>query len=427
MERGYGDFRYEWRTLFACLVGHTVGVHALPAYTIGLFVAPLQEEFGWSRTSISFGITILTIGTAASAPIAGAAVNRLGERVIIAAGLIALSGCYLVLSAMGASIGVYWVVMAVMAAIGVGCSPVTLSRIVVASFDRNRGVALGITLVGTGLPAAFGPLVLTPIIAARGWRAGYIALFLMMLVSLPVIVGLLALNGIGGRSPNGRNRADGAAPIGFVEMLRQPMLFRVLAPFFAVAVATGGVVVHFVSMLLDVGYAPKQAGEMTSLLGVSLIAGRVLTGVAIDRLFAPHVAAGLMGASAAGFLLLWFDGASHLLPFASVLVGMSLGAEIDLIAYLASRYFLATHYGRIFGLLYSTFLVGVAISPVIFAWLRDAVGTYSPSFLWATTFLAISTWLFATLPRFPALNRVLTEHENQRRAHALPRRQQLNG
>jgi MFS family permease len=221
-------------------------------------------------------------------------------------------------------------------------------------------------------------------------------------VSLPVIVGLLALNGIGGRSPDGRNRADAAAPIGFAEMLRQPMMFRLLTPFFSVAVATGGLVVHFVSMLLDIGYAPKQAGEMTSVLGVALIAGRVLTGLAIDRLFAPHVAAGLMGASAAGFLLLSLDGVSHLLPFASVLVGMSLGAEIDLIAYLASRYFPAPHYGRMFGLLYSTFLVGVAISPVIFAWLRDATGSYTPSFLWATIFLAVGTWLFATLPRFPA-------------------------
>jgi MFS family permease len=401
MEPGRGEFRYGWQALFACLIGHAVGVHALPPYTIGLFIAPLQEEFGWSRTSISFGVTILTIGTAAAAPIVGAVVNRLGERILIAAGLIALSGCYLALAAMGSSIAAYWAIMAAMAAVGVGCSPVTLSRILVASFDRNRGAALGVTLIGTGLPAAFAPLVLTPVMAVYGWRAGYIALSLMVLVSLPIILGLLALNGVGGRGPDGRGRADAAAPIGFADMLRQPVLLHLLATFFSVAEATGGLVIHFVSMLLDVGYSPTQAGEMTSLLGLSLIAGRVLTGVAIDRVFAPRVAAALMGTSAAGFLLLSLNAVPQLLPFTSVLVGMSLGAEIDLIAYLTSRYFPATHYGRIFGLLYSTFLVGVAISPMIFAWLRDAAGSYSPSFVWATIFLVVSTWLFATLPKFP--------------------------
>jgi MFS family permease len=401
MERGRGEFRYGWQTLFACLIGYAVGVHALPPYTIGLFLAPLQEEFGWSRASISFGVTILTIGTAASAPIAGAVVNRSGERILIAAGLIALSGCYLALSRMGASIAGYWAIMAAMAAIGSGCSPVTLSRILVTRFDCNRGVALGVTLVGTGLPAALAPFILAPVMAAYGWRAGYVTLSLVMLVSLPIIVGLLSLNGADGRGPDGHNPADAQRLVGFAEMLRQPELLHLLATFFSVAVATGGVVVHFASMLLDVGYAPTQAGEMTSLLGVSLIAGRVLTGAAVDHLFAPHVAAAMMAASATGFLLLSLDSNAHLLPFASVLVGMSLGAELDLIAYLASRYFPAAHYGRIFGVLYSIFLVGVAISPVVFAWLRDATGSYNASFVWATVFLVVSTWLFASLPCFP--------------------------
>ncbi len=409
MERPSGEFRYGWTALLACLVGHAVGVHALPPYTIGLFVAPLQQEFGWSRTTISFGVTILTIGTAVSAPIAGALVNRLGERVLIALGIAGLAGGYLALSAMGGSVADYWSIMAAMAAIGVGCSPVTLSRILVSSFDRHRGVALGITLVGTGLPAAFAPLVLTPVMAVYGWRAGYITLSLIMLASLPIIVGLLTLNAAGGRGSDRLRPAEAVAPIGFADLLRQPILLHLLATFFFIAVAAGGVVVHFTPMLLDVGYSPTQAGEMMSLLGVSLIVGRVLTGVAIDRLFAPRVGAALMGTSAAGFLVLLLDGAPHLLPFASVLVGMSIGAEIDLIGYLASRYFPAPQFGPIFGLLYSTFLVGVAISPLIVAWLRDATGSYTPSFVWATVLLVVSTWLFATLPAFSAPQSVTDE------------------
>jgi hypothetical protein len=90
------------------------------------------------------------------------------------------------------------------------------------------------------------------------------------------------------------------------------------------------------------------------------------------------------------------------LPFLAILVGLSLGAEIDLIVFLTSRYFRIDHYARAFGLLYSTFLLGVALSPVAYALLRERGGDYSLGFLWAAAFLTVSVALLATLPRYPA-------------------------
>ncbi len=147
LEARASEFRRGWPAMIACLIGQAIGLHTLPPFTIGLFIVPLQQEFGWTRTSISFGITIITIGTALSAPLIGAIVDRTGVRILIASGMLALAAGYFALSLMQGSIVQFWAIMALMALLGTGCTPVTLSRIIVALFDRRRGAALGLTLV----------------------------------------------------------------------------------------------------------------------------------------------------------------------------------------------------------------------------------------------------------------------------------------
>ena len=394
------EFRRGWAAALGCLIGHVVGLHTLPPYTIGLFIGPLQDAFGWSRTSISLGITILTIGLAIGAPVVGLLVDRVGERTLIAVGMLVLAIGYASLSTMTGSLAVFWTTMALMALLGAGCSPVTLSRILVFIFDRNRGMALGVTLVGTGLTGTLAPIVLGPVIAEYGWRAGYQVLSLIMAVSLPIVLGLLVLNGVGKARPKVSPDAGRSPPPRLGEIARQPLFLRLAAVFFCIAIATGGAVVHFVPMLVDAGYPAQTAAQMASLLGLSLVTGRLLTGIAMDYVFAPRLAVVLMAISAGGFVALGL-GDSALLPYVAVFVGMSLGAEIDLIVFLASRYFAPQHFGRTFGLLYSTFLVGVALSPPVYALLHEAEGSYDPGFLWAAGFLALSAMLFLTLPRFP--------------------------
>jgi MFS family permease len=128
-------------------------------------------------------------------------------------------------------------------------------------------------------------------------------------------------------------------------------------------------------MLIDSGLHAANAAKTASLLGVSLICGRLATGIAIDRFFAPRVATILMAVSSAGFAVLAF-GSSSLVPFAAVFVGISFGAEIDLVVFLVSRYFSTTVYGRIFGMLYGVVLVGPAISPALYGFLRDVSTNY---------------------------------------------------
>lgn len=387
------EFRAGWPRVTSALLGNAIGAHSLPPYTIGLFIGPLQAEFGWSRTSVSAAIAILTIATAIGAPLAGAALNRIAIKPLIASGLVVGAIGYFLLSAMGPSLVVFWSIMGLMALLGSGCAPVTLSHLLVSSFDRRRGVALGISMMGIGLSGALAPVLLGPVIATYGWRAGYVALGSTMACAVPVMLVLLytgdtRISAVGHREP----------PSSF-SAFRDAIFYRLLAAFFCIAIAVGGIVVHFVPMLSDAGYTASQAAKLASVLGLSLMAGRLLTGFLIDRIFAPIVAATLMSISAAGFLCLFVAGSPGL-PFAAALVGLSLGAELDLLAYLVSRYFPSDAYGRTVGLLYSGFLAGVGTSPMIFAGIREQSGGYSLALLWSAALLCVASVLFARLPGF---------------------------
>jgi MFS family permease len=376
------------------MLGNAIGVHSLPPYTIGLFMGPLQHEFGWQRTSISAGITILTICSAISAPFVGQAISRFGANLLIIFGLVCGSAGYFVLNLMGSSIVFFWALMAGMALLGSGCGPVTLSHLVVTAFETRRGTALGIAMMGIGVSGALAPPLLGHVIDLHGWRAGYFAVCCAMLAAIPVMLFLLVANKA--RFPTiapAVRAAGGATP------WRDPVLGLLLASFFCVALASGGAVVHYVPMLLDSGYESTRSTAAASFLGISLLTGRLLTGIVIDRAFAPTVACVVMLGGSLGYLILFGLGPDWT-PLVAILVGFTLGAELDLIAYLVSRYFPPVLYGRIVGVLYSGFLFGVAFSPLVFALFRDVFGSYSPCLLWASGLLGIASVLFRRLPPF---------------------------
>src|SRR5437899_10253099 len=118
---GREEFRRGWPTVSACLLGNVIGLHILPPYTVGLFMEPLMDEFGWSRIAVSLGITTITLGTAVAAPLTGLLTGRFGERVLIAFGSLALAIGYLALSLMNGSLTLYYAIMLLMALFGAGC------------------------------------------------------------------------------------------------------------------------------------------------------------------------------------------------------------------------------------------------------------------------------------------------------------------
>ena len=96
-------------------------------------------------------------------------------------------------------------------------------------------------------------------------------------------------------------------------------------------------VAHMVPLLTDRGIATSTATAVLSAAGLALVAGRLLAGYLLDRIFAPYVAVAFFLAPLAGILLLFFGSGPSVAAVATVLVGAGPGAEVDLIAFLLSR------------------------------------------------------------------------------------------
>jgi cyanate permease len=107
------------------------------------------------------------------------------------------------------------------------------------------------------------------------------------------------------------------------------------AVFFLVAVAINGTVAHVIPLLTDRGFSQDTATAIFGLFGLATLAGRLLAGYMVDRIFAPHVASVFFLAPIAGFVFL-ASAAGPLPAVGVVLFGLGLGTEIDLIAFLVS-------------------------------------------------------------------------------------------
>ncbi|MFI0463380.1 MFS transporter [Saccharopolyspora sp. 5N102] len=385
-----------WRPLTAATIGIGLGIASLPFYTFGLFIPELEAEFGWSRSQISSVLFIGSIINIILSPLIGLVVDRYGVRIPSALSLAALGGIFMALSAVGQPFTSFLLLSALMYVLAAASSPVSFTRAVNERFDRARGIALGIALAGAGLVAFLAPQILGAQIA-EDWRAVYRILGIVVLVGA-VIVGVLMPRSRGLARAAARKEVSAAPRL--APLLRTALFGRLAVTFLLLALALGGMSVHLVPLLRDAGVSAASAAGTASLVGVALIVGRLVVGLLVDRFFAPKVAAIVLAVAAAGFLALLLGG-PDLAVVAAIGLGLSLGGEVDVMGYLTARYYDLACYGRLFGVLYAIFVVGIGASPLLISWLRSATGGYDIALVASVGLLAVASVLLLTAPRFP--------------------------
>jgi len=361
------ELKRGWRVLAGSFLGIGAGVTSLYFYSLGVFIKPLAASFGWGRGEASLGALV---GTACAAIIAipmGRLVDRFGSRSVATASLVLLAAGFASLAGLTSGLGSFLVLTALLSLLAAGSGPLPYTRLIVATFERRRGVALGIALAGVGFGAILTPALLTPFVAAQGWRAGYLLLATVVASAAPLVWWFLR--------DAARLEAVRAEPTPLAQMVGNSTFQLLAAIFFLASTAILGSVVQFVPMLMDSGLSPARAGLAAALIGVSTIAARLMTGALLDRFPAFLVACGIMAAAALGLVLLALGGVAVALPGALV-IGLAVGSEVDLIAFLVGRHFPKSVYGQFYGAVYAVFLLGAAIGPAVSGYLREATGDY---------------------------------------------------
>ncbi len=153
--------RQEWREYWFLPILGALGyaTSVLYIYSMGPFIEPIQQEFGWSRAQISSGITITAAGTALFSVPIGALVDRLGPRRIAMFGVIAVC-CSIALLGTATGTDRNWIVIwCVLAFATIFVQTTVWASAVNSRFRASRGVALAVTLSGAAFAAAFFPVV----------------------------------------------------------------------------------------------------------------------------------------------------------------------------------------------------------------------------------------------------------------------------
>jgi MFS family permease len=156
------------------------------------------------------------------------------------------------------------------------------------------------------------------------------------------------------------------------------------------------------AIVADHGLTPKAAAGVMGVVGTGLLVGRVGVGFLLDRVWGPGLAFPVLCLPAfACYLLMGTGSGLSTITAAAFLLGFAAGAESDLIAFFAAKYFGMAHFGRIYGMLYMPFGVFSAISPVVYGIVRDKTGTYDPMLGAAMVLFLLGGALLLALGRYP--------------------------
>jgi MFS family permease len=378
-----------WRMVFAGFVAQLVYT-AMGFGAFGVFVTPLEREFGASRAEISAAGGIALVVMTGLAPVLGRRLDRGSLRRIMLAGL-AIAGAGAALLAEAASAWQAGLAFCALVALGTALfGPLPSMTLVANWFVHRRGIALGITVAGATIGGAVAPVVAAFLIDALGWRHALLGLglgsvaiaapvFALVIVGRPSEVGQFP-DGLAAPASTTAGAAGAPRPYQTLELLRDR---RFLLLGFALALIYTSPLVstlHLVPFAEGMGFARQDAAFVLTPVAICSLLGKLAFGAVSDRIDPRQALRFAVVLLVAGWLLLLASPTYRQVLVAGVLLGLGIGAVAPLQGVLVGRYFRREAFGQVVGLgALLTLPILAGASPVA-GWLYDATGSYRAGF-----------------------------------------------
>lgn len=392
----------RWWFVVAGFVALLVGVNTMNIL-FNVLTPSLTAEFGWDRLQISSGLSIFTVFDGLSLLALGFLLDRFGIR-RVAVPMAAVFGLgIMALSVVPANIGLLYVLCALIGC-GAGAATATVHSVVITAwFGNSRGLALGILNVGLGLCGTIMPFIVGGFLDALGWRGVFLAIGALCAV-IPILVFLFVM-----RMPpewEQERLAAGAqgrmAGVPLRTIARTRQFWLICASIFLVSAATFGILSQVVSITTDRGVDQAVALSVLSTVSLSSMGSRFVVGFLLDRMWAPLLTAIIFILCGIGVAVLTMSTAVPLLYLGAILVGLGLGSEGDVAAYIVSRYVPKNSYARVFGIVMFLYAQGGAVGIFILSFSFTRFGSYDPAvwlivamvFLAAAAILAVGRYRF---------------------------------
>lgn len=407
-------FHYAWvvAAVTALVALTSASIRAAP----GVLILPLESEFGWSRTSISFavGLSILIFGL--GAPIGGSLIDRFGPRRIALSGMALAAAGLLPMLAMRDiwQLHLFW---GLTVGIGTGAIAGSLSATLAHRwFRRHRGLVIGLF----GASTSAGQLIFVPTLMAltisSGWRSAVLLLAIVsLLVLLPVLlllrdrpedVGLLPYGESSDAAEVVAERAADQQRTPLAVALRTRDFWLLAGSFFVCGYTSNGLVgTHLIPHTLEHGFTAAAAASAVGVMGLMNVVGTLASGWLSDRFDNRKLLACYYGFRALSLAALPFIlELPHLYIFA-IVFGLDYIATVPPTANLTATIFGRASLGTIYGWIFFSHMVGGALAAYAGGLFHDVLGDYHFMFASAAIlgFVAVGMALRIDAQRRPAL------------------------
>lgn len=406
--------RNPWWIVAGSTVATTLGAGPVMVVGFGVFLKPVSAAFDWQRSTLSTALLLATTLNAFSTPLFGRLIDRFDLRKATLWGITAFCLCTASISLLTPSTALLFALFAAWGITSATHGQLPYATAISRTFSHHRGLALSIGLLGLGIGTAIVPRLATWFVDHLGWRNAYVALAavtfvvafsaVLLLVRPPQAIPRDRVAGAGIE----RTAAEQGAPqapgtLTAAQLARSSWRFWAISTaVLLLALAVNGLIAHAVPLMTDRGISAGAAAGKMSVIGITTIVGRLISGYLIDRLHPPLVAAFFFCLPAFGAVAL-HSGSEPLLVPALATVGMALGAEADLAGVLVSRYLSLRRFGEVFGYVALAFSLGVGLGPWLMGLCFDLTGNYLAGLAVAGGCVLVAALLVGSLGRPPRL------------------------
>jgi len=345
-----------------------------------IFLAALLKAFGWSHARVGSIIGGLALAVGISAPCAGWLLDRIEARWVMGPGAVVA-----VLGLLAASNShTFAALLASVALLGIGLGAATwlaASLVIVNWFPDRRGMALGLVTFGMESGGMAMTFTVGSVIAAYGWRAGYLAVAIpAVLLVVPLLLFVVRTRPANTSSQSVAAQAEALPGYEVGEALRTRAFWMLAVAEMSFGLAAGGTFHHLVAFLEGLHYGLRAATLVVSIvLGMAAV-GKVAMGALGDRiggknalgigfaLIAVSVPI-LLNAEQPAMLVLWL-----------IIVGIAGASPVALGPLLAAETLGLKRFGTLFGWLGFALTFGLFIGPQLVGWITDVTGSYTAGY-----------------------------------------------
>jgi MFS family permease len=365
---------YGWIIVGVGIMVTCIGMGAM--LSLSVFLQPMSEAMGWSRTGISTAALVNWLSMGVGAFLWGALSDRLGTRRVLLLGG-GLLGVGLVTASQASTLGQFQFLFGVLVGLASGSFYTPLTATTTRWFTEHRSLAVALVSAGIGLGSStVGPLA-RYLISAYDWR---VAMFVIGNLAWLLIIpaALLVREPPGGSSAAGAGSMVGADGIELTagQALRTPQFAAIALTYFACCAAHSGPIFHMVTHAIDRGVPAMAAVTVLSVAGLASLGGKIVCGLVADRVGAKRtLVVGLFVQAVAVTLYIFTRELASFYALA-VAFGFAYGGVMPLYAILVREYFGARIMGTAFGAVALVSTLGMALGPLAGGWLFDTFGSY---------------------------------------------------